>query len=310
MVKHHFDIVFVADNNYAPYTAVTLQSLFDHHSQWDFDIWLVSCDFSEENTLKYISFCQHYQAKFHLVPVALNELDDFEGIGFWSKYTFLKLLIAVKLPHSVKTALYLDGDVLITDKLDMLFGTSIDDKSLAAVEDLCFVMDKNMEQFNLASSAICINSGVMLLNLDKWRLVSKQNRFVSFLDEWKGKFSLCDQDVINNVFVDQIVALPLRYNLTHFCFGFRVMNFLTPSHRLQWKEARKHPAIVHFTNNTKPWIWETTHQYKSLYISTARSTPYAQNFEIPFSLAKLGKKMHNLFRYTLMKIVDFVRLNF
>lgn len=142
MGKKHFDIIFVADNTYAPYTAVTLQSLFDFHPQWEFDIWLLSCDFSLENVSIYNNFYRAHNANFHLLNINPNELNIYENIGFWSKYTFLKLLIVDKLPSFVHYALHLDGDLLITNNLEELFSTALKDDSLAAVEDLTFVKDK------------------------------------------------------------------------------------------------------------------------------------------------------------------------
>ena len=278
MNKKHFNIVFVADDAYAPYTAVTLQSLFNFHPQWQFDIWLLSCNFSLENKLKYENYCLKNNSRFHLLLVDAYELTPYDGIGFWSKYTFLKLLIADKLPLTIDYVLYLDGDVLITNNLEELFQTPIHNYALAAVEDLSFVKAKNIEQFGMDTSAISINSGVMLINLEKWRQASCLDLFVKFVNKWRNKFSLCDQDVINNVFANKIKSLSLKYNLTHFCFGLHVKKFLTISHLAQWRNARQNPAIIHFTNNTKPWIWETTHYYKSQYLKVAAQTPYFQDF--------------------------------
>jgi len=311
MNKKHFDIVFVADNAYAPYTSVTLQSLFKFHPQWQFDIWLLSCNFSTENTLKYEKHCFTNNAKFHLLVVSPNELDPYDNIGFWSKYTFLKLFIANKLPHTVHHVLYLDGDMLITDSLEELFQTSLQNYSLAAVEDLAFVKTKNITQFGMDTTAISINSGVMLMNLERWRKASNQNLYTKFINQWRNKFSLCDQDVINNVFANQIKPLPLRYNLTHFCFGVHIKQFLTTSHLAQWKSARLHPAIIHFTNNTKPWIWENIHYYKSQYLKVASQTPYAQYFtHYKQQKYNYNKKIYNLFRYTIVRVIDIFRLYF
>lgn len=309
MKAKHFNITFVADNKYAPYTAVTLQSLFECHPAWEFDVWLLSCNFSEENISKYNKLCQLNNSRFHLLSISQSDLDNYENVGFWSKFTFLKLFIADKLPPSVRYTLYLDSDVLITDSLDELFMIHLEDYSLAAVEDLAFVKEKSISQFGLKDTAICINSGVMLINTEKWRKASELDLYLIFLNKWRNKFYLCDQDIINNVFSEQILSLPLRYNLTHFCFCLHIKKYLLQSHIKQWKSARLHPAIIHFTNNTKPWTLENTHPYKSQYIRIAKRTPYYNIFICEQKNKLTICRIKNTFRYYLLKIIDIFRIN-
>ena len=53
-----YNVVLIADDNYASYAAVTLQSLFETNKTLYFHIYLISCGFSQINTQKIIKVCE------------------------------------------------------------------------------------------------------------------------------------------------------------------------------------------------------------------------------------------------------------
>ncbi|RGN50209.1 MULTISPECIES: glycosyltransferase family 8 protein [unclassified Bacteroides] len=299
-----YNVVLIADDNYASYAAVTLQSLFETNKTLYFHIYLISCGFSQINTQKIIKVCRKVNAEFDLITVNASELDDFENIGEWSKFTFLKLFIPSKLPLILDKVLYLDVDLLVVDRLQECFDLDLTGYAIAGVED-CPSCISHKERCHIPQESPYINSGFMLINLEEWRKADSQHLFLKFINENKDRMKINDQDVINSVFANKIYSLHLRYNVTNHCYGLHYN--VIAKHLQQWREARRHPAIIHFTNWNKPWLFETCHEYKSLYkkylsyISSGEVVP--ENERRDYLL-----KVKNSIKYIFVKFVDMFRL--
>lgn len=110
--------------------------------------------------------------------------------------------------------------MLIVDNITNLFNININNYALAAVEDTPDCI-KHKKRCNIPENSPYINSGVMILNLEMWRQAAENDLFWSFIKENSKKFAINDQDVINYVFQNKIKTIPLRFNVTNHCFGFK-----------------------------------------------------------------------------------------
>jgi lipopolysaccharide biosynthesis glycosyltransferase len=92
----------------------------------------------------------------------------------------------------------------------------------------------------------------------------------------KSRFELCDQDVINSLFQDDILLIDPKWNTANYeddslpawCVRF------APRHRVEaFKKATKDPYILHFASTIKPWN-EPGYKNAELFWSTMRETPF------------------------------------
>lgn len=294
-------IVLVTDDNYAPYSACLLLSLFESNRNLTFSVYMITCSLSVSNQHILSEICESHGSELIIKSINENELDKYDKIGEWSKYTFMKLMIPDLIPATLKTILYLDVDMLVVGSIEGLLKEDIDDYALAGVED-CSDCIFHKSRCGIPENSPYINSGVMLVNLEKWKEAKNDNLFNRFVDSNRSQFSINDQDVINAVFQNRIKTLHLKYNLTNHCYGFHYS--IMPGQKKQWKEARKSPIIVHFTNWNKPWKYECVHEYKKIYLKTLSKTPYM----VTYDSCSERQKILNLIKHTIVSLIDVFRL--
>lgn len=297
-------IVFVADTNYILQFLVTVQSLLDNNNE-QFSIFLITCELSEEDKQNLIKWENHNLTKINILQVNMHELDWLKCMEHtWSRFMFLKLYIPYLIPNNIKKIIYLDVDMIIVDNISNLFNIDVNNYAVAGVEDTPDCI-QHKKRCNIPENSPYINSGVMIINLEEWRLAAKNDLFWSFIRENFNKFTINDQDVINYVFQNKIKTIPLRFNVTNHCFGFKPN--LLPNHKKQLKEVYKHPVIIHFTNWNKPWIQGNYHLYKKKWqqieikICNTYSIPPIQKH------TTLKSQFINAFKYTLWKIFIIIK---
>lgn len=165
--------------------------------------------------------------------------------------TYIRLFLTEILPKTLKEVLYLDGDIIVRHSLATLWETDMEGCAVAAAPDS---MEANIEFYNrlrFSPHLGYFNAGVMLVNLEYWRIHHVLNEFMSFLTEREEDIKWNDQDVLNVVFKDKKRMLPLKYNLQS---GFLLRNklFFYWKYEAELKEACCDPVIVHYTGG-KPW---------------------------------------------------------
>src|SRR5262249_12481987 len=90
--------------------------------------------------------------------------------GHISSAAYHRLLVERLLPLSIKTALYLDSDIIINDDISDLLHLDVSGHVLAAVPDAWCDRNKIVRsKIQLKESARYFNSGVLLLNLEIFR---------------------------------------------------------------------------------------------------------------------------------------------
>ena len=164
---------------------------------------------------------------------------------------YYRLYITDVLPSSINKVLYLDGDVIIRRSLKELWDMDLSGYALAAVPDMRVGTIDRYDVLGYSKSLGYFNSGVLLINLAYWRQHQVTKLFNEFIRNRSEAILYYDQDVLNYIFREQKMTLPIKYNFQH--------GFLWKNPQYDWSkygeeviEARKDPVIVHFTGN-KPW---------------------------------------------------------
>ena len=103
-----------------------------------------------------------------------------------------------------------------------------------------------------------INSGVMLINLNKLRKDNIYEKFINFIRNNNGNYYF-DQGVINTVCKDNIYCLPPKFGMWNFqnLEVARAANAQL-NKKFRYKEsdyldAYKDPSILHYAGSAKPW---------------------------------------------------------
>ena len=208
----------------------------------------ILCDatLSPEAKEAFHSLAREYEQELRLIP--MGTIADAVQNNVAAKFgpgSLYRLFIPEMLME--ETALYLDSDIICTLDIQTLFAYTPKDFCLAGVTDAGQIRhrigSRKLRRLGLAPQRY-INSGVMLMNLEKIRREHPQWREQIFALVAQNKWAFPDQHAINLYFSscpDGISLLPERFN---YCINVENRPYLVAS--------SYEDKILHYTQE-KPW---------------------------------------------------------
>lgn len=166
-----------------------------------------------------------------------------------SDYYPVSMLYTMILPDviNVDRLIYLDSDMIVNSSLKELSEMDLGDNYIAAVEDANG--KKYAKRFGLKFDSKFFNTGVMVLNCNKWRADNIMARAVEISMANTGTRFGFDQTVLNQLFEGKVKYIDLKWNL-QYC---PINVWATYDDIEQYKYAIKNPNIVHYVGDYKPW---------------------------------------------------------
>jgi lipopolysaccharide biosynthesis glycosyltransferase len=307
-------VVFASDKCYAEHLAVAICSLCENNRELPLSIYIVNADFDQQawNSLESIS--KRYGHGLTDIKIAEQELDALVITSYYKKAAYYRLLIADKLP--IPKALYLDADVVVRGPIDELYSTNVEDCYLAAVIDPEFTRHHDLE---MSPDAKYFNSGVMLLNLERWRRDRVKEMVIRFIKRKPTAVLHVDQCGINSVVNGRWKELHPRFNLQRTLFHKRTFFYSWTSKGLglfpngELAAANGDPVIVHYSGADKPWHIRYDLPDRGLYWKYLRKTPYSHLFSEDFTVLKAMRwsvprliKLRSL-RYSISSLASIAR---
>ncbi len=252
------NILCAADDKYAPYCGVMLTSLFDNNIDREINVyimldkpWSVQ-NMSKVNQLKEkynqsIKFCEVNNAFFEKYPI------KGAGMDHLSIVTYYRLYAADLLPKDVDKVLYLDCDIIVNDSIGELFDMDWTDIAIGAVSDMCVEWQEFYDRLQYDKSMGYFNAGVVLMNLDYWRMHNLARQCFDYMANNYDKVENNDQDVLNVVMKDIKCQLPITYN---YQIQLRMPYFFNTFSNEMQKEILEEvsPKIIHYAAELKPWM--------------------------------------------------------
>jgi lipopolysaccharide biosynthesis glycosyltransferase len=251
------DIVTCSDNRYILPTGVMMYSLCKNNPDTDIVFHVIVDDSVspeqkadlEENIQ---AFSNSIICFYTVDETALSAFPSLNNRADITKATYYRLLLTEILPDTVQKVLYLDGDIIVRKSLTLLWNVDLTGYALAAVTDS---MSGKIEYYNrlkYPAERGYFNAGVLLINLDYWRQHAVLSTFNDFIEKRADDIVAHDQDVLNCVFCDQKLTLPIKYDLVSgYIWKKREFDYWKVEQELL--EALKDPVIVHFAAKDKPW---------------------------------------------------------
>jgi lipopolysaccharide biosynthesis glycosyltransferase len=271
------DIALCHDEYYAPYAATVMASIMENNKGEDVVFHLICDGISMEKQALMQSWIasHHCHIKFYTV-----QIDDFVGFPFeedarlhYGAYFRLYLAEALK---DLDRVIYLDCDLIVNESLIELWNTDISDYALAGVRDRTndYIHVFNRLRYPLTDGYI--NSGVLLIDLRRWR----DDHFFEQAKALAKKMPLAlknhDQDIINAIYHGQIKMLDFKYNLLEYFLYVEEWFNMDRKYYPQIIQACKTPVIIHFCLPVKPWHYECTNPFKTLYYKYRAMTPWPE----------------------------------
>lgn len=284
MSRNELNVLFSSDNHYAQHLGAAMQSLLENNQ--DFTVIRIYVIDNEISDLSKEKLCR-IATKFSNVSLFWIPFEKWKSQlqlnMTWSISisAYARLFVAEMIPAEIDRILYLDCDMIVCDSLQNLWDTDLRGCVLGAVQDS--ISDSTKNAVGLLPEEPYCNSGMLLIDLAKWRELDIGTKCVHFIAEKNGSVVHHDQGVLNGVLKNQWFRLPLCNNLMtiHFIFNRRRIIDYFGEHADFYSEndivnAKEHPLIMHYTPSftSRPWCKDCKHPRKMLYWENLAKTPW------------------------------------
>ena len=259
MEVKRLDIVYVTDNNFIDVLYASIASLYDTNGDLNLDIWIIGEKISDLNKEKINNLSKEYNQK------EVNWIENCEvpyqvklDRGSVSQYS--RLMIGSALPDSIKKALYLDADTIILSNLIELFNVCFDDKIVIGVSDVINVEYKKI--LNIPEDRAVFNTGVLLIDLEKWRIEQIESKLFDVICKFKGNVIQGDVGILNAVLYDSYKEINPKFNYMTIFEDMSYEDILVFKKPVDYyskkklEDARNNIVIRHYTTcflSRRPW---------------------------------------------------------
>ena len=133
----------------------------------------------------------------------------------------------------------------------------------------------NWRELGIDGANHYFNSGVMVLNLKRWRAENISSRLFECLRNNREHVWCWDQYALNVVFAGQWGLLPARWNQGTHVYEYPDEH-QAPIEASQFAQMRDNPAILHYTTEWKPWNFRPFHPERERYYQYLDQTAFSQ----------------------------------
>lgn len=236
------NILVTFDNNYLEHALNMLLSLKRYND--NLTIHIIYDDLSIESINKLKEFFEknnignlklYYQQSDK--DVSVIETD------YITKSCYLRLY-APYIIEGVDRILYLDPDIICQGTLEGLYNMDLDSKPIAACENMLreevkYLRELMLEHILMPQDAIYVNSGVLLIDINKYKESLTIEQLNNFLRDKSQFLDYHDQDALNFLFYKKIKFIDNTYN-----------------YQINAVDSGKEDLdkiIIHYSESTKPW---------------------------------------------------------
>ena len=262
-MKPVIPVFFATDNNYAPFVAVTLESILENCSKdyfYHFHVLTTDLDKKYEEVIaKYES--EDVKIEFISLKTILTKIKvKFHLRDYYSIETYYRFFIANMYPQYDKV-LYMDCDIVCLGDIAELYNTDITNLFLAASPEEVMAEVKVFGDYVEKALDVPVNeyfnAGIMVMNLAEFRKENIEEKFFKMINRFRFRVTQ-DEDYLNVLCKGKTKILDLGWNKTAFKND---------------KFDDKNLKLVHYKINWKPWKHKNI-LYEDLFWKYAAKTEF------------------------------------
>ncbi len=260
--KTPIPVFFSCDDNYLPFLAVAIRSLSENLSpDRTCDIHILNNGL-DATRMRYILDMDCPNLTIRLVDVGNAIAPIAEKLNLRDYYTasiYYRLFIPSMFPQYHKV-IYLDADITITGDISELYDTDLGNHLVGAVSDDIIASHRDFREY--AECAIGVpyhryfNSGILLMNLDQFRMQNIEQKFVYLLGKYHFDTICPDQDYLNVLCRDRVLYLDKGWNKMSINEDYDGI-----------------PRLIHYNMYFKPWQYRNI-CYRKFFWHYAAKTPF------------------------------------
>lgn len=248
------EIGLCADEGYAMPCGVCITSIFESNKENKIRVHILTDGFSDESIKRLNRTAERYNQTIEIHKIDASLFKDLPTRGHFTLMVYARLLFPQVLDSKIDKLLYLDCDITVVKDIKELWDTDITEYACGCVPGM-YANDIRVHNRLEVYDFTYVNSGVILMNLNRWREDNIGNRCIEFALNNPEKCPYVDQDAINAVLHNEIKLLSFRYNLPpSLSSGKQKERWMI--HKKYWPEidnARQNLVIIHYPSRVKPW---------------------------------------------------------
>ncbi|WP_414578956.1 glycosyltransferase family 8 protein [Anabaena sp. CCY 9402-a] len=264
-------LVCAADDNFSMPLAATTRSVVAHlTSEQHLALYIIDGGISRVNKNRIIQNLQSEQVSITWLKVKKSKFKNLQTSSAITIAAYYRILIPELLPPEINKAIYIDSDVIVRTSLQELWNIDICDNYLLAVPDMGapYVSSPrgliNYQELGISPDCKYFNSGVLVMNLKKWRKEATSQKIFEYLDKYKNYIRWHDQDAMNAILAGQWETIDSRWNQMPYLFRYQSWQD-SPYSEEEYNNLVNHPFIIHFSSHEKPWHDNCNHPEKHLF---------------------------------------------
>lgn len=279
-------VVYASDDKFAEILGVSLVSLYENSKDMDdIVVYVLDSGIKDENRQKIESVSKKYgRSKIVWLPAKdiskVLSMKVHTDRGSLSQYA--RLFVSSNLSENIERVLYLDCDIVVVKSIKELWSLDLHGKTIAALLDAFSTAYR--ANIDLKPNDIMFNSGVMLIDLKRWKKQKVEERLLEFIESKNGKIQQGDQGALNAVLSHDTYCFEPRFNSVTIYHDFNyeeMMIYRKPAKGFYGRDeislAVKDPSIIHFTTSflsKRPWIIGCQHRYAYMWLKYKALSPW------------------------------------
>lgn len=211
-------MLYQCDDNYAPYTGVSMSSLFRRNEKIEeINVYILDDGISEENKKKLVTTAEKYRRRIEFIPTEdiVKYIKDCGMPKYRGGYTtYLKIFVSNYFTDKnidIHRLIYIDSDTLVLGDISDLETIDMGKNIIAMVEDSVVYKFKN-KYIGLKEDAPYFNAGFVMFDMKKWIANDITNKIKDHLINIRSSYANHEQDILNVVLKGKIKRLDPKYN--------------------------------------------------------------------------------------------------
>ena len=248
-VKQEIPIFFSTDDTYIPCLSVAIKSIIANANENNiYKIIILNTGLKTENK-KAIKDLEKENVKIQFSNITdkikkINKELEYRLRDYYSVSIYYRLFIPGLFPE-YKKAIYLDCDIVVIKDIADLFNIDLKDNFVGAIVDGVVSSSEIFKKYSDLALGLdnkkYFNSGVLLMNLEKFRNEKIKEKFLYLLCNYNFDTIAPDQDYLNVLCKDKVLYLNN---------GWDKMPIPDPNF------DEKDLCLIHYNMFQKPWLYE------------------------------------------------------
>ena len=294
-------VVVATDNTYAQHVGVLFVSLLEHKQRaYALTLHVIDGGISADNIEKLQMIARYYQVTMRIIRPDRGRYQEMTTSHRFGEASFYRISMPDLLDVGIEKAIYLDSDLIVKQDILQLWEIDISEHMIAAVVDYDLEKPKRPTEykarFGISTSEKYFNSGVLLLNLRRWREEHTSNKVLAYLLEFGATLDFPDQDALNAVLHEKCLFLPPCWNQQPYVYRLGATDTIMEQQVIDLVRA---PYIIHYLGRIKPWSCASSHPLRLEYYRYLALSPWKAFHPTDQTLGNYLTRMNGLFQNNL-----------